>query len=423
MKLSLGSKLVASFIAVSIITYGTSAFFIFYLKSFLAAAMSDWLYVSIILLLGITWSGILGYVISRLLTRPIVNLSRAAERVSAGDLTVDIPERREEDEIKVLNDAFRMMVMNIKDIINDIAHSTNTTSQNAEYLTGSINEATQQIESLSTIADEIYQGVQQQRKSTETSMQTAEQMLGSFQEMRDKSSHMMNLSGTMERSVHSTQHIFASLKEGMSTLSQSQAQAENTIRLLDNQASDIGAVTGTVKGLAEQTHLLALNASIEAAHAGENGAGFAVVATEIRKLAEQSNDSAQRIHSLIGAVQTQIHDTVQLIHSQNELVRRESAHTMEVEETLQQFAGIVDEFMSAVQLMEGSISEQTDRVELTYQNVNTIREMADRFYEGAKQISTATHEETAIMQEISSSSEELSTMTNRLLQKTKAFTA
>ncbi len=423
MKLSLGSKLVASFIAVSIITYGTSAFFIFYLKSYLASGMADWMYVSIVLLLGITWSGILGFVISRFLTRPIVQLSKIAEHVSAGDLTVDIPERREEDEIKVLNDAFRMMVTNIKDIVGDIARNTSTTSSNADSLSGAINEAAHQIESLSTIADGIYQGVQRQQESAETSLQTAENMLGSFQQMRDKSHHMLELSSTMENSVQSTRGIFASLKTGMDTLSVSQNQAEQTVRLLDNQASDIGAVSGTVKELAEQTHLLALNASIEAAHAGEHGAGFAVVASEIRKLAEQSNDSAQRIQSLITAVQTQIHATVELIHNQNELVQRETKHTSQVERTLNEFGSVVDEFMVAVQLMEGSISEQTDRVELTYQHVQQIREMADKFHEGARQISIATHEETAIMEEISSSSDELSSMTSRLLEKTKVFTA
>lgn len=226
MKLSLGSKLVASFIAVSIITYGTSAFFIFYLKSYLASGMADWMYVSIVLLLGITWSGILGFVISRFLTRPIVQLSKIAEHVSAGDLTVDIPERREEDEIKVLNDAFRMMVTNIKDIVGDIARNTSTTSSNADSLSGAINEAAHQIESLSTIADDIYQGVQRQQESAETSLQTAENMLGSFQQMRDKSHHMLELSSTMENSVQSTRGIFASLKTGMDTLSVSQNQAE-----------------------------------------------------------------------------------------------------------------------------------------------------------------------------------------------------
>ncbi|WCT57666.1 methyl-accepting chemotaxis protein [Paenibacillus kyungheensis] len=421
MKLSLGSKLVLSFIGVSIITYGTSAFFIFYLKAYLATAMSDWLYVSIILLMGITWSGILGFVISKFLTKPIVNLSKAAKRVSDGDLMVDIPERREEDEIKVLNDAFRVMVTNIKDIINDISNNTTTTSHNAENLSQSITEATSQIESMAAVADDIYHGVGKQRESSESSLQTAEQMLGSFQEMKEKSSHMRELSSNMEQSVEATKHIFSSLKSGMSTLADSQTQAEQTVRLLDHQASDIGAVTGTVKELAEQTHLLALNASIEAAHAGEHGAGFAVVATEIRKLAEQSNDSAQKIHSLIMAVQSQIHDTVQLIHNQNELVQNETSNTHKVESTLIEFANVVYEFMSAVQGMEHSITEQTDRVELTYQNVHTIRQMADKFYEGAKQISMATHEETAIMEEISSSSDELSMMTSRLLEKTKAF--
>nr|WP_283657645.1 HAMP domain-containing protein [Paenibacillus sp. RC343] len=215
MKMSLGTKMVAAFVAISAITYGTSAFFIFVLKDWLAQGTQEWLYISIILLMGVLWSGILGWLISKLLTRPIVRLAKAAEEASTGNLSVVIPERRSDDEIKVLYDAFRRMMLNIKDMFNEISYSSRATSQNAENLSSAIVQATAQIESMTSVVEDILEGVEQQKDASVQSIETADRMLGDFKMMRSKSGHMLELSGHMEHSVDSTQTVFSSLMEGM----------------------------------------------------------------------------------------------------------------------------------------------------------------------------------------------------------------
>ncbi|MGQ8870799.1 methyl-accepting chemotaxis protein [Paenibacillus sp. TSA_86.1] len=421
MKWTLGAKTVAGLVLISIITYGTSGFFIFFVKDWISLDMPNWLYISIILLMGVCWNGILGWIASRYLTRPIVQLSRAAQQVSSGDLTTEIPKRRTQDELTVLYEAFNVMVSNLRNIVNDIADSTRTTSQNAQSLSEAITQAAEQIEMMSEAVDHIAVGVEDQKVTSQHSLITADEMLNDFQKMQNQSLDMTELSGQMEKSVGHTKETFSSLMKGMDELAESHNRSRDIMLLLEKEASDIEVITQSVKDIAEETGLLALNASIEAARAGEEGAGFAVVAQQIRKLADESKDSVHRINELISRVQQRIGETVQLSHVQHGLVVNESERTISVDQTLHELTGTVEVFMKGAHDIGSKIAEQTGRVEQTHGHVKKIQGKAGSFSDEAKRIMDAAHEETAIMEEISSSAEELRQLTDRLLDKTKAF--
>ncbi|MBR2567257.1 MAG: methyl-accepting chemotaxis protein [Paenibacillus sp.] len=421
MKWTLGAKSVAGLVLISIITYGTSGFFIFFVKDWVSLDIPNWLYISIILLMGVCWNGILGWMASRYLTRPIVRLSRAAQQVSSGDLTTEIPHRRAQDELTVLYDAFNVMVSNLRSIVNDIAESTRTTSQNAQSLSEAITQAAEQIEMMSEAVNHIAVGVEEQKVTSHHSLITADEMLNDFQKMQHQSLGMTELSGQMEQSVDHTKETFSSLMKGMDELAESHNRSRDIMLLLEKEASDIEVITQSVKNIAEETGLLALNASIEAARAGEEGAGFAVVAQQIRKLADESKDSVHRINELISRVQQRIGETVQLSQEQHGLVVDESERTISVDQTLHELTGTVEVFMKGAHEIGSKIAEQTGRVEQTHGNVKKIQGKASSFSDEANRIMDAAHEETAIMEEISSSAEELRRLTDRLLDKTKAF--
>lgn len=421
MKWTLGAKTVAGLVLISIITYGTSGFFIFFVKDWITLDIPNWLYISIILIMGVCWNGILGWFASRWLTRPIVQLSRAAQQVSAGDLTTEIPQRRTQDELTVLYDAFRAMVSNLRSIVNDIADSTRTTSQNAQSLSEAITQAAEQIEMMSDAVDHIAVGVEEQKVTSHQSLITADEMLDDFQRMHSQSMDMTEMSGQMERSVDHTKQTFSSLMKGMDELAESHNRSRDIMLLLEKEASDIEVITQSVKNIAEETGLLALNASIEAARAGEEGSGFAVVAQQIRKLADESKESVHRINELISRVQERIRETAQLSHEQHGLVVNESERTVSVDQTLHELTGTVEVFMKGAHDIGSKIAEQTGRVEQTHGHVKKIQGKAGSFSDEARRIMDAAHEETAIMEEISSSAEELRQLTDRLLDKTKAF--
>lgn len=371
--------------------------------------------------MGVCWNGILGWFASRWLTRPIVHLSRAAQQVSSGDLTTEIPQRRTQDELTVLYDAFRVMVSNLRSIVNDISDSTRTTSQNAQSLSEAITQAAEQIEMMSEAVDHIAVGVEEQKVTSHQSLITADEMLNDFQRMHSQSMDMTEMSGQMERSVDHTKQTFSSLMKGMDELAESHNRSRDIMLLLEKEASDIEVITQSVKNIAEETGLLALNASIEAARAGEEGSGFAVVAQQIRKLADESKESVHRINELISRVQQRIRETAQLSHEQHGLVVNESERTISVDQTLHELTGTVEVFMKGAHDIGSKIAEQTGRVEQTHGHVKKIQGKAGSFSDEARRIMDAAHEETAIMEEISSSAEELRQLTDRLLDKTKAF--
>jgi methyl-accepting chemotaxis protein len=305
--------------------------------------------------------------------------------------------------------------------VNDIADSTRTTSQNAQSLSEAITQAAEQIEMMSEAVDHIAVGVEDQKVTSQHSLITADEMLNDFQKMQHQSLGMTELSGKMEQSVGHTKETFSSLMKGMNELAESHNRSRDIMLLLEKEASDIEVITHSVKNIAEETGLLALNASIEAARAGEEGAGFAVVAQQIRKLADESKDSVHRINELISRVQQRIRETVELSHEQHGLVVHESERTVSVDQTLLELTGTVEVFMKGAHDIGSKIAEQTGRVEQTHGHVKKIQGKAGSFSDEAKRIMDAAHEETAIMEEISSSAEELRQLTDRLLDKTKAF--
>jgi methyl-accepting chemotaxis protein len=418
---TLTAKMVAGFVAVSAVTYGTSALFIFFLKPWIAPHMRDWLYITIILGLGIVWTGVLGWIAARWLTTPIAFLAKAARQAASGDLRLTIPPRRSRDEIATLYAAFGTMVSSLQNMIRGISETVDVTSQNADSMSGAIQQAAEQIEALSHVADEIYTGVREQQAAAEQSLHTAEEMLSSFREMERDAQRMLGLSGVMEGTVGESRQLLASLVEGMAALAASHEESQRMVQRLEREAAEIEAISETVQDIAGQTHLLALNASIEAARAGEQGRGFTVVAAEIRKLAEQSSESVKRINEIVTRAQEQIRRTVGLIQEQAELVAQESRQTGTFREALDRLTGAADEFLTGVRLMEDAISSQTGRITAAYQDMGDIRAMTNRFSSGAERIAGATHEETAILQEIASASEELKQITLRLTEKMKAF--
>ncbi|MFC0212203.1 methyl-accepting chemotaxis protein [Paenibacillus chartarius] len=421
MRTSLTMKMAAGFILVSAITYGTSAFFIFEVKPWLAPHMQDWLFVCMVLGLGVCWSGVLGWISACILTRSIVYLAAAAEQAASGNLNIAIAPRRANDEITRLYDAFAVMIDNLKDMISEVSSGAGGTSQNADSLSEAIAKAALQMEALAEVSDTIYSGVSKQQQETEQTLAHAENMLASFRDMKGKSDGMLQLSGQMDDTVQDTRVLLQSLAGGMQRLAEANASSQRIVSGLEGEAIEIEAIIGAVKEFAEQTHLLALNASIEAARAGEQGRGFAVVASEIRKLAEQSSASVLQISDIIARVQGQVGETVLLIHEQNEQVVREAEQTAAFMQALDHMNGVVAEFTDTVRLIESAISGQTKRVEDTCRSISSIRAMTGEFAAGAERIAVTAHGSTAIMQEIAASSEDLKKVTNHLLAKASAF--
>lgn len=140
MKIGIVKKMVIGITAVSMMTYGTSAVCIFVLKAWIAPQMTDWLYMSIIMAMGVFWTGFLGWLAARWLVSPLLRLTAAVDEAAGGNLTMTIPIHRGNDELSTLSLSFNQMIENLRQIITDISSNASFTNLNASTLSSALQQ-------------------------------------------------------------------------------------------------------------------------------------------------------------------------------------------------------------------------------------------------------------------------------------------
>ncbi|MBQ7722794.1 MAG: hypothetical protein IJT57_00575 [Selenomonadaceae bacterium] len=194
-----------------------------------------------------------------------------------------------------------------------------------------------------------------------------------------------------------------------------------TVDKLGKRSQEIGQIVEAISGIAEQTNLLALNAAIEAARAGEHGRGFAVVSEEVRKLAEESQEAAQKIGTLIGDIQSDTTDAVDSMQKGNAAVRD---GTRSVEKLRSTFDSIRDASNNVQKEATNMVSELKEVEKLTY----TIRDRSEKILDKGVQVSkemesvsAAAEQQSASAEEISSAADELARLAQDLQNSLQRF--
>lgn len=421
MKFSLVRKLVLGIMIVSITTYGTSAVFIFQLKSLIAPNMNDSYYYLGVLGLGIFWTCLLGWIAARYIVKPLLRLTNIIDSVAAGNLNVDIPPYKSDDEIGQLHRSFQTMVGNLRQMISDVSSSVAVTDRSVNTLGAAIKQATDQIETIALTIDQMADGASVQAASAQQMLQSAEQSAETAQGINNEAEHAIKIADTMVSTISDSAAQLRSLVDGMINISETSARTLQIVRMLEKQANEISEISLLVGQIADQTHLLALNASIEAAHAGEHGQGFAVVAQHIRKLAADSAAAGEQINNLVSQIQEQTFTVVGETNKQVELIHHETTIGENARHVLDEVITSVNETARALQSIVGHISTQTEQINSTLDKAKNIASTAESISSGGVQIANAAQEQTAVMEEISASSELLRDEAEGLKNKTVVF--
>jgi methyl-accepting chemotaxis protein len=421
MKFGLVRKLVLGISGVSIITYGTSGIFIFVLKPWLAPNMADWLYICGVLALGILWTSFLGWLAAQFIIRPLLRLSAVVDEAATGNLIVTIPEYRSNDEILQLHRSFGTMLGNLKQIIAELKDSVGVTDQSANSLSSAIGHAAHQIETIAITIDRVAEGASTQAESAQTMFRSVERATETAGEVSRQAGHAIALSDAMVKTIASSGDTFRSLVGGMTDISVMSEQTLTIVRKLETDAKEIGQISHLVGEIAAQTQLLALNASIEAAHAGEHGLGFSVVADQIRKLATDSSEAGEQINRLVRQMQEQTASVSRETNNQVLLIRQEKTKGEAANRALSEMTASADESARALQSIVVHMNGQTEQIRRTFGDAKEIADIAATISEGAFRVADAAQEQTAVMEEISASSDVLRNQAEGLKRKTVVF--
>ena len=365
------------------------------------------------------------WLITRFMTKqiikPLAKLQTTADAIARLDLTVHTLVPKGKDEIAKLALSFHTMKTKLVDMTSHIVNNAAQIQASTTALAVATHQTSEAVASTSMAISEIADTVNDQSEQTHTIVDAMDNTVATIATNQQR----------VQSALHAASESTALANEGYDAVKNAHTQLQQTVEKsqasqlsitkLAGYSEEINSIITVITGIAEQTNLLALNAAIEAACAGEYGQGFAVVANEVKKLAEQSQLSAKQITELITIIQNEITTTSSTIDSS---VVALAEQAVLVQQSAEQFTAIVEnvtqteEEVTYLNRFFSTVASDAERVQ---QATTSIMQATDVSAASSEELAAASEEQLASIEEITASTDELAAIATNLNEIAKQF--
>ncbi|QLG88640.1 methyl-accepting chemotaxis protein [Chitinibacter bivalviorum] len=318
--------------------------------------------------------------------------NRALDEIAAGNLRANI-EVNGSDEIETMLGNLQKMQVSLRDTVRSISNNADQVASAAVQLAQS--------------SSEVASSVTQQVEATSGAAASVEELSVSIDQVAHNANEAQNNANAASGNARQSASIVGKSMDMVHTVHQAVGQSAGQIDALSARIQQIDSITNVIKEVADQTNLLALNAAIEAARAGEQGRGFAVVADEVRKLAERTTNSAREISEMINVVRADANSAVSSMHGSSATVENVVTISGEAVESMTEANEGVEKILHSVSQIASSLGEQRHAGIDVAQRIERIAQMSE--------------ETSASMEEINASAEMLSDVAQQMLKSMGKF--
>ncbi|MCU7906751.1 MAG: HAMP domain-containing protein [Candidatus Thiodiazotropha sp. (ex Epidulcina cf. delphinae)] len=304
------------------------------------------------------------------ITNPLSRVVNASRSLADGDLQTRV-KHTNEDELGVLSNAFNEMATKFNQVIVKLIETTSKLANSAEHMTA--------------VTEKTSKGVKHQQSDTEMVATAMSEMSATVQEVANNASQASSHATEASEQANDGKQVVKETIDAIGSMANKVDNAAQVIKELEQHTVSIGTVIDVIKSIAEQTNLLALNAAIEAARAGEQGRGFAVVADEVRNLAQRTQESTAEIQEIIERVQAGAEEAVGVMQEGQDAVKRSVELASNAGSSLDSITDAVTSITDMTIQIANAVEEQSSVAEEMNRNIVTISNVASETASGSEE--------------------------------------